>query len=111
VPWLTLLVACLSLRRPGFDPIPVYWRFVADRVALKQAFLRNFDYPLSISSHQCAIVIFNYMLFLPEGPMLESWEPSENNALSEIGGHWIEKFFQFFSLKRVSLLPVVPDEK
>jgi len=34
-----------------------------------------------------------------------------NNALSEIGEHWVEKFFQFFSLKRCSLLPVVPDDE
>jgi hypothetical protein len=53
--------------------------------------------------------LLQLMLLLPEGPMFKPWEPSENNTFSKIGEHCIEKFFQFFSLQRVPLLPVVPD--
>jgi hypothetical protein len=31
---------------------------------------------------------------LTKRPMFEPWEPPENNAFSEIGEHWIEKYFQ-----------------
>jgi hypothetical protein len=40
VPWLRRLVAGLSPRRPGFDPLSVHVVFVVDKVALGQAFLR-----------------------------------------------------------------------
>jgi hypothetical protein len=35
-----------------------------------------FSFPLSGSFHQCSILIFIYMLLLPEGQMSENWEPS-----------------------------------
>ena len=37
------------------------------------------------------------MLALPEGQTDEAWEPAKRNALSEIGQHRIEKFFQYSS--------------
>jgi hypothetical protein len=33
------------------------------------------------------------MLLLPEGQKAEAWEPSKSIAFPEIGGHWIEKYF------------------
>jgi hypothetical protein len=55
VPWLSRLVAGLSPRRPGFDPGSVHVRFVVDKVALGQVFLRVVGFPLSISFHWCSI--------------------------------------------------------
>ena len=40
VPWLRRLVAYLSLRRPVFDPRPVYSKIVVDKVALEKVFVR-----------------------------------------------------------------------
>jgi hypothetical protein len=40
VPWLRRLVAGLSLRRPGFHSSSANVRFMVDRVALGQVFLR-----------------------------------------------------------------------
>jgi hypothetical protein len=55
VPWLRRLVAGLSPRRLGFDPGSVHVRFVVDKVALGQVFLRVVGFPLSISFHWCSI--------------------------------------------------------
>jgi hypothetical protein len=41
------------------------------------------------------MLIFIYMLLLPEGQTSEVWEPSKSSALSEIGGHWTEVYFHF----------------
>jgi len=35
------------------------------------------SFPLSVSFHQCSILIFIYMLPLPKGQTGEAWEPSE----------------------------------
>jgi hypothetical protein len=42
-------------------------RFVVDGVALDRVFFECFGFPLPISFHQCSILIFIYMLLLPEG--------------------------------------------
>jgi hypothetical protein len=55
VPRLRRLVAGLSPRRPGFDPGSVHVRFVVDKVALGQGFLRVVGFPLIISFHWCSI--------------------------------------------------------
>jgi len=34
VPWLKQLVTGLSPRRPGFNPSPILFRYVLDKVAL-----------------------------------------------------------------------------
>jgi hypothetical protein len=41
----------------------------------------------SVSYHQCSILVFSYTLLLPEGQMAATWEPSKENAPSEIGEH------------------------
>jgi hypothetical protein len=33
-------------------------------------------FPLSVSYHQCSVLIFIYALLLPEGQTYEAWEPS-----------------------------------
>jgi hypothetical protein len=51
VPWLRLLVAGLSLRRPRFEFGSIYVGFLVDKVSLGQVLLRGFDFLLSISFH------------------------------------------------------------
>jgi hypothetical protein len=56
MPWLKLLVAGLSLRRPGFVLGSVHVEFVVDRVALEQVLLRGFrftpcQYHFTIAPH------------------------------------------------------------
>jgi hypothetical protein len=65
VPWLRLLVACLSARRPGFAPRSIHVGFVVGKVALGQIFLRVLRFSLVniippslsklISSGKCVI--------------------------------------------------------
>jgi hypothetical protein len=87
VPWLRQFVAGLIRRRPRFDPGPVSVSFVVDKVALGQVFL------VSVSFHHCSILIFIYVLLLPEGQTSEAWGPSKSSAHSEIAAHWIDNYF------------------
>ena len=49
-------------------------------------------FSLSLSFHQCCILIFVYMLLLPEGQMVEAWEPSIKQWCFGIGEQCIEKW-------------------
>ena len=52
-------------------------RCVVETVTMGQAFLQYFGFPLSVSLHQSSILIFSYMLLLPEGYSLragKSWD-------------------------------------
>ena len=57
VPCLRWSVTSLSLWRPGFSPKPVHVEFAVDRVVLQHAFSEYFNFGLSLSFHQCSIVI------------------------------------------------------
>jgi hypothetical protein len=72
-------------------------RFVVKKVALDWFFSKYFGFPVSLSFHQCCILIFIYTLLLPEGKMGEAWVTSKKSAVSEIGEHWLEKYFQLVS--------------
>ena len=73
------------------------------KVALGQVFLRVLQLPLSVSFYQCSILIFLYMLFLPEGQRAKPRNLPKCNSLSEIGEHWIENNFHFFwRLRQIS---------
>jgi hypothetical protein len=52
---------------------------------------KTFGFPPAVSFHQCSTLIFSYMLLLPEGQAGEAWEPSESDALQDIGEQWTEK--------------------
>jgi hypothetical protein len=67
-------------------------------VALGQVSLPVLYFFLSVSFQQSPTHVFIYTLFLPEGQTGEAWEPSKNNAVSEIWEDWIENYFQFFKL-------------
>jgi hypothetical protein len=72
VPWLRRLVACLSPRRPGFDPGSVHVGFMVDKVALGQVFPPEyFGFPLSISFDRCSITWKKTEIFFK--PLERSW--------------------------------------
>jgi len=54
-----LLVALLSLRRPGFFPSSVYVEFVVGKLALRQetGVSPSTSFPLSVSFHQHYIIL------------------------------------------------------
>jgi hypothetical protein len=71
---------------PRLDIRPVHVRFVMDKVV--QAQILIWVLRLSLSSlSPYSIIIFIYMLLLQEGQTSKTWEPSERNAVSEIGKH------------------------
>jgi len=80
VPRLRRLVAGLSARRPGFGLRSIHVRFLVDEMALGQVFLLVFCFPLTISFHQCFILIFIYVLLLPEGQNREASDHSSSQC-------------------------------
>jgi hypothetical protein len=46
LPWFRWTVTALSPQRPGLEPRPVHGRFVPDKVALRQVFLRVLSFSL-----------------------------------------------------------------
>jgi hypothetical protein len=76
----------LSLRRTGLNLRSVHMRFVVYKVALEPVFLPALQFPLSVSFHQCSILIFIYMSPLPEGHIGEVWEPSKKQC--SFISHW-----------------------
>jgi hypothetical protein len=51
LPWLKLLVAGYSQRRPGFVTGSFYMGFAVDKLALGRFFSEFFGLPLSVSFH------------------------------------------------------------
>lgn len=52
------LAAVPLSQRPGFNPRPIHVRFIVDKVALGQVFLRVLRFPLSVPFHQCSRLTF-----------------------------------------------------
>jgi hypothetical protein len=73
-----------------FDSGSVLVRFVVDKVALGQVSLPVLQFPLSVSFHQCSILIVIYMLLLPEGQRVEDWNPPKKQCSFKIVEHWLE---------------------
>ena len=72
--------------------------FVVDKVAVGQVFSEYMGFPLSVSFQQCLVLIFIYMLLLPEGQTAKAREPSIKQCFF---GDWMAKggkFFHFFFL-------------
>jgi hypothetical protein len=55
----------------------IFGCFVVNHVILCQYVSQYFCFPLSVTFHQCTILILIYMLLLPEGQTDEDWVPSE----------------------------------
>jgi hypothetical protein len=51
---------------------------------LNRVFSEYFGSPLSVSFYQYTILIFIYMLLLPEGQTVEAWEP-KSSAVQKSG--------------------------
>jgi len=63
-----------------FDSRSVRMKFVVDQGHWDGGFSEYFDLSLSISFYQCSLVIFIYMLLLPEGRTGEAWVPSKKQC-------------------------------
>ena len=77
------LVSNTSTPRAGFDQWSIYVRFVANKVALAEVFLRVRRFYSSVSLKQCSILIFFYKLLLPEGKIDEVWGPPKKQCFCE----------------------------
>ena len=64
--------------RPRFDASTGHVRFGTDTVAMGQVFLQVFQCSLSVSLHQCSILIF-ILILLSSGQAGETWGPSRNS--------------------------------
>ena len=62
---------------------------------LYNVFLPVLQFPLSVSFHQCSILIFIYMLHLPEGQKGEVCKPSKNQWNFGNRVRWTGKTFSF----------------
>ena len=82
--WLGRLVAGVSPRKSASDFVPVRGRFVAEKVALGQFLIRVLRLHLSVILPQFCILIFNDMLFVPEGRAREAWEPPSKAVVFQI---------------------------
>ena len=90
--WLKRSVACLSSRRPRFDPRSVHVRVVVEEVTLVWRFLRILLFSQSASFHISSILVLFYVLLLQEGQMGLAWEPSKKKCFSKIREQWIEAY-------------------
>jgi hypothetical protein len=96
VPWLRLLMAGLTLRRPGFGSSSVHGRFVMDMVALEEVFLL-FGFLLFVSFHQLSSSSPRCSYQKDEWAMPGNLQ--QNNAVSGIGEYWVKKTLSpFFSV-------------
>lgn len=86
------LVPGISPQWPRLDIRPVHVRFMMDKVALAEIFIWVLRLFQSSLPPYCTLIFF-YMLLLQGRQTSKTWEPSERNALSEIGKHWIENYF------------------
>jgi len=96
VPRLGRLVAGLSPRMPGLGLRSVHVRFLVDETALGKVFLLVFCFPLTISFHQCFILIFTYCCSYQKNKRAKHRNIPQVSAHSEVEDHWTEKYFPLF---------------
>jgi hypothetical protein len=70
-----------------------------DKVKLGQFFSEHFGFPLSVSFHQCSILISSYMLSLPAGQTGKCWELPKKQCAFGNRGPLDRKAVSFFCLK------------
>jgi hypothetical protein len=66
---------------------------MVDNVALGQVSSKYFCFP---SQYHSTIALYTLYTLLLQGQTDEAWEPSKNNALSEIVGHWADTYLRVF---------------
>ena len=105
------IVTSFSPRRLGFDPRPVYVRFVFAKLALGQVFPRVFT---SVFPYHCHSTSFIHMLLLL-GKMDEAWEHFKRQFSFESRGAFDRNVISFFFFSRwntfleVSMHPEGPE--
>ena len=52
----------------------------------------GFDFPLSVSLHQCSLLIFVWIIRLSEGQESEAWKPLDKAMLFPVNWKWVEKY-------------------
>ena len=72
-------------------------KFMVNKVAVGQVLSELFGLSLSVTFHQCSIIIFNYMFLLPEKQRAEAWEPSEKQCSLGNRGALDRKVISHFS--------------
>ena len=107
--WIFMLLSRYSPRRSGFDSRLVHVKFLVRRVTIEQSFLHDFCFPLSVSFHQCSILILViYMLLLAEGQAGEAWEASSKSMLFPVSGStWLRMLSRCVVKRNPSLVPCV----
>ena len=55
---------------------------------------------VSLSFHQCSILVFTYVLLVPEGKTGESWEITKKQRCCENWGAFDRNFLAFWCFKR-----------
>jgi len=99
--FLYIVTSSSSPRRPGFDPRPVYVRFVFAKLALRQVFLRVYT---SVFPYQCHFTSFIHMLLLLR-QMHEAWEPFKKQLSFGRRGAFDRNVLSFFFLCGETLFP------
>jgi hypothetical protein len=92
------LVACLSTRRRGFDSRPFLVRFMVDKVALCQVFLRVlWFFPGIIASRTLQTLLHVHVAFTrrTNGRCLGTFQKA--HALTEVGERWVDKYYHTLS--------------
>lgn len=78
------LITGILPRRTGLDASSSRVRFAVAKLAMGQSFSEYFRFLLSVSFHQCFLLIFIYTLPLPERQMGEAKESSKSKPLPKI---------------------------
>ena len=87
------LVVRLSPRRPEFAPRPIHFRFVVEKVTLRQGFFSRSTCVFPCQYHSNNAQYSSLCSFCScQDKRARHGNVSKRNILPEIGDHWIEKY-------------------
>jgi hypothetical protein len=98
VSWFRRSVGGVSLRGPAFNPRSVRVRFMVYKEALWQVFLAVLLFFLSVSFHQCTILIITYMYDSHKDRRAKPGNPPKSNGCQIRGSIWQKSAVTFLSL-------------
>ena len=98
VPWFRRSVGGFSLRGPAFNPRSVHVRFMVYKGALWQVFLPVLLFFLSVSFHQCTILIFTYMYASQKDRRAKPGNLPKSSGYRTRGSIWQKSTVTFLSL-------------
>ena len=110
MPWVRRLVAALSPRRLGFDPGSVHVGFVVDKVAEGQVFLRVFLFTPAIIHPMVHNSYASSRCSYQKDKRAKPVNFPKSNAVSEMGEHWIERYFGFLVFKELKTGLLLPPD-